>query len=196
MTDAIGPPPSQTKGEVAQGLIRAAAASVPVIGGPAAEVIGLVLQPAFERRREQWLQDLASAFEELRGRMDDFDPDRLAENEIFITAVAVASNAALRTHEAEKRAALRNAVVSSATSDLDEFEQLTFIRYVDELTAFHLVLLVYLRDPSGWFDRHGIEKPTFLSSSGVNLHDWDARTGRPPGTDSPGARRSREPRPR
>jgi hypothetical protein len=158
--EPLGPPPSETKGDVAQALVRAAASSVPVFGGAAAELIGLVIEPVLERRREEWFRDLGTVVDELRERLDGFDPKRLEQNELFVTAVISASNAALRTHEKEKRTALRNAVVSSALElDIDEHIQLTFIRYVDELTALHLRLLAYLRDPPGWFDRHGIQRP-------------------------------------
>jgi hypothetical protein len=168
--DPVGPPPSQTKGDIAQAIARGAVSMVPFVGGPAAELIGLVLQPALEHRREEWLQDLASAIDEIRGRMDGFDPDQLAQNEVFITAVISASNAALRTHEAEKRVALRNAVISSALPlGLDEHEQLMFIRFVDELTALHLHLMGYLRDPPGWFERHGIDKPNIMSGSRASI---------------------------
>ena len=159
--ERLGPPPSETKGDIAQALARAAASSVPLFGGPAAELIGLVMEPALERRREEWLRDLGSVVDELREGFDGFDPKRLEENELFVTAVISASTAALRTHEKEKRTALRNAVLSSALElDIDDHIQLTFIRYVDELTALHLRLLAYLRDPSGWFDRHGIQRPS------------------------------------
>jgi hypothetical protein len=41
----------------------------------------------------------------------------------------------------------------------DEPVQLMFIRLVDDLTALHLRLLTYLRDPQGWFTSHGIAQP-------------------------------------
>jgi hypothetical protein len=166
----IGPPPSQTKSDVVQAIARGAASAVPVIGGPVAELLGLVLQPALERRREEWFRELAGALDELRQRLDDFDPRELADNEVFITAVISASNAALRTHEEEKLTALRNAVVSSALAvDLDEHVQLMFIRFVDELTSLHLRLLTYLRDPTGWFERFQIDKPNIMMGGRTSI---------------------------
>ena len=49
--EQVGPPPSQTTGEVVQAVARGAISAIPVFGGPAAELLGLVLQPAFARRR-------------------------------------------------------------------------------------------------------------------------------------------------
>jgi hypothetical protein len=170
-SDPVDPPPSRTKGEIGGAVVRAAISTVPVFGAPAAELVNLVLQPALGRRREKWLRDLAETVEDMRRRFDGFDPHELEENELFITTVISATNAALRTHETEKLRALRNAVISSALPmGLGDYEQLTFIRYVDELTGLHLRLMTYLSDPTGWFDRHGIEKPSgILSSSGERL---------------------------
>ena len=162
-SDDLSKPPSQTKGDIVQAIARGAVSAVPVIGGPAAELLGLALQPALERRREAWFAELGSVVEELYERLDGFDPRQLADNEVFITAVISASNAALRTHETEKLTALRNAVLSSALAvDLDEHVQLMFIRFVDELTSLHLRLLAYLRDPTGWFERFQIAKPNIM----------------------------------
>jgi len=144
-------------------VARGAISAIPVFGGPAAELLGLVLQPAFDRRREEWLAQLGSALDDLQSRVDNF-PEELSANEVFITTVMAATTAAFRTHEAEKVEALRNAIVSSGTSNLDDYEQLTFVRYVDELTAFHLRLMVYLRDPKGWLDHRGIDRPQFMAA--------------------------------
>lgn len=166
----LGGLPSNTGGEIIQAVARGAVSAVPFIGGPAAELLGLVLQPALERRRGEWFEHLGRAFEELRRRLDGFDPARLATNELFITAVITASNAALRTHEAEKLDALRNAVISSGLPmSPDEHTQLMFIRLVDELTALHLRLLAYLRDPEGWFTSRGIPKPNIIAGSRASV---------------------------
>ena len=115
--EQVGPPPSQTTGEVVQAVARGAISAIPVFGGPAAELLGLVLQPAFDRRREEWLAQLGSALDDLQSRVDNF-PEELSANEVFITTVMAATTAAFRTHEAEKVEALRNAIVSSGTSAL------------------------------------------------------------------------------
>jgi hypothetical protein len=162
----LGGLPSNTRGEIIEAVARGVVSAVPFIGGPAAELLGLVLQPAVGRRREEWFKQLGAAFEELSRRLDGFDPAQLATNEVFITAVITASNAALRTHEAEKLDALRNAVINSGLPmSPDEHAQLTFIRLVDELTTLHLRLLAYLRDPEGWFVGHGIPKPNIVMGS-------------------------------
>jgi hypothetical protein len=149
--------PSETRGEVAEGLVRAALSAVPFVGGPAAELIGLVLEPAIRRRRDKWLTELGEAVSQLRDHSVNFA--ELADNEAFVTIVLNATAAAARTHEEDKLRALRNAVARAALAlGPDEHTEMMFIRFIDEFTALHLQLLAYLRDPGGWFQKHGLQR--------------------------------------
>ncbi len=155
---ALGPLPSQTNTELAQAIVRAGLSVVPA-GGAIAELLAF-LQPTFGQRRDAWLQRLADGFQELKDRLDAPDFEALRHNELFVTVVFNATQAALRTHQTEKLEALRAAVMNSALPMApDEHEQLMFIRFVDELTALHLQILSYMHDPAGWFTTHDIPKP-------------------------------------
>jgi hypothetical protein len=151
--------PSQTKGDTVQAIVRASLSIAPA-GGAVAELIDLVLQPALGRRRDDWFRRLGAAVEELQKRPDAPDIAGLSNNEVFVSVVLNATQAALRTHQAEKLEALRAAVINSVLAMApDEHEQLMFIRFVDELTALHLRILGYYRDPTGWFAQHDIARP-------------------------------------
>jgi hypothetical protein len=161
---APGPLPSQTNAELAQAIVRAGLAVVPA-GGAIAELLAF-LQPTFGRRRDAWLQQLADGFQELKDRLDAPDFETLRDNELFVTVVFNATQAAMRTHQTEKLEALRAAVMNFALPMApDEHTQLMFIRFVDELTALHLRVLSYLRDPAGWFVRHNIPRPDISMGS-------------------------------
>lgn len=54
-----------------------------------------------------------------------------------------------------------NAVLPGAP---EQHEQMTFLRFVDELTPLHIRMLAFLADPVKWFDDHGVEKPQFMSA--------------------------------
>ena len=70
--------------------------------------------------------------------------EALQENEQFISVVAQASAIALRNHQKEKLNALRNAIANSAiASNLNDDLELTFIRFIEELTPSHLHLLKF-----------------------------------------------------
>jgi hypothetical protein len=84
----------------------------------------------------------------------------LSKDDAFVTVMLNATAAAMRTHQKEKLEALRAAVVNTAMGLApDEHTQLTFIRFVDELTALHLRILSYGSNPIGWLERHQIPKP-------------------------------------
>ena len=90
----------------------------------------------------------------------------LADNESFITALLHASQAAVRTHEQEKRSALRNAVVNAALPSAPDDElQIIFLNYVDELTPTHLRILRVLDDPETFLRTNGISYSPGIASS-------------------------------
>lgn len=164
----IGPPPSTTTGDVVDAVARAALTAVPVFGGPAAELIDLVLNPALHRRREDWLRRLGVVVDELRAHQIDIGT--LSTNEAFVSAVFSASQAAVKTHEEEKLRALQNAVTRTGLAlGPDEHTQLMFMRFIDELTGLHLQMLVYGRDPSAWLSSHNIDRPTSFGSRTITL---------------------------
>ncbi len=86
----------------------------------------------------------------------------LVENEAFVSTTVQASYAAIRAHQAEKLAALRNAVLNSAlpTAPNDSLQQI-FIKWVDELTVEHLRFLELFRDPKGWLRETTSNHPAF-----------------------------------
>jgi len=155
-----GPLPDQRKGEIAQAVAKAALSLVPIAGGPLAELVGLVLQPAIGRRRDVWLGQLETAIEDLQARLDAPSIEELSANDLFVTVVLNATQAALRTHQKEKVDALRIGVINAALPMAPgEQEQLMFIRLIDQLTPLHLQILRFMRDPADWFEQHKIPKP-------------------------------------
>jgi hypothetical protein len=122
-------------------LVRAVLAAWPVGGGPAVEILGVIVGPPLERRRQAWMERVAAGLRDLDGRVGAVFDD-LENNEAFQSAFLHATQAALRTHQDEKLRALRNAVLNSAFSQALDLEmELVFVRFLDELTPSHLVLL-------------------------------------------------------
>ena len=84
-------------------------------------LLAALLRPPIEKRREEWMWDVASKLIQLDNKVEGFSREALAKNEVFISTFQQAATAAQRTHVAEKRAALRNAVLHAAlTPNLDE----------------------------------------------------------------------------
>lgn len=107
--------------------------------------IGLVnawLSPPLEKRKEQWCKMLADVVQELCDKFQGFDPKKLTENEAFVSAVIETSRIAISTHQSEKRAILRNALVKigSGTGPDGDLQQV-YLRIVDALTPLHVQIL-------------------------------------------------------
>jgi hypothetical protein len=136
----------------ARAITKGAVGAVPVAGSFLSEIVDLLYRQPIEKRREDWLRDVADALFEIRKRQDDLTPEHLAEDPRFITLLHRATEAAVRTHQEEKRRLLRNAVVSAAmptAPDLDK--QLYFLRLVEELTINQVIVMVLYRNPNVWF---------------------------------------------
>ena len=134
-------------------FVKAGIASIPVVGAAASELFTVILAPPLEKRRVEWMNDVAEHLKELEER-GELKLEDLQDNETFITTVMQASQAAIRNHQSEKREALRNAVLNAALPHApEESIQQQFINQVDTFTVWHIRLLDLFKDPSAWFKR-------------------------------------------
>jgi hypothetical protein len=84
------------------------------------------------------LDELADVAESLK------DPAKADE---VCAAIVAAAQAAIRTHQEEKREALRLAVLNVAISGIEGADERTvFVRFIDELTPTHLRMLRLIAD--------------------------------------------------
>ena len=128
-------------------VVPVLASAVPGLGGPASQLVSMVLALPLERRRAVWLNDIAESLAKLEQMVEEFTVEALVDDEEFVTAMTSATLIALRNHDAEKLAALRNAVVNVALKrDPDAELQSIFLTFVDNLTALHIQLLALFRD--------------------------------------------------
>ena len=104
--------PIQSKGDVAHTLAKAGLSAIPVVGGPAVELFQYLIQPPLEKRRGEWMAQVGEKLQELEAK--GLKLDELQKNEEFVSAVMHASQIALRTHQAAKLDALRNAIINVA----------------------------------------------------------------------------------
>lgn len=136
--------PKATRADRVHAVVKAALGIAP--GGP--ELFEAVITSPLEKRRDEWRRDVTEAVRELQERLENFDPRKLGENQMFVTAVAEAGFIAIRNHSKEKRQALLNAIQNSALQSApDEELQLLFLALVDSLTPMHLRLLKLFSEP-------------------------------------------------
>ena len=138
--------PSQSKGDVAHALTKAGLSLIPLVGGPAVELFQLLVQPPLEKRRAEWMQAVGEKLLQLDER--GLKLDELQSNERFVSAAMHATQAAMRTHVAAKREALRNALLNVALGQApDETVQHLLLTFIDDLTEMHLRMLKVFHQP-------------------------------------------------
>lgn len=159
--------------DVTYALAKSTLAQVPILGGPATELLALIIVPPYEKRRTEWFNNLAEDVAELAEKVEGFNIEELSQNESFITTVTHASQAAIRNHQKEKLDALRNAVLNAALPNSPEEDlQLVFLNFIDSATPWHLIILKYFNNPVEWGKKHGVNFPNIpvgSLSSGLEL---------------------------
>lgn len=138
--------PTQSIGDSAHAVAKAVLSVIPVVGGPAVELFQYVVQPPLEKRREKWMRSVGEKLTELQEK--GLDIVSLQDNEIFVSVVMQASQAALRTHKSDKLSALRNAVINVAIGKgPEDTVQHLLLNFIDELSEMHLRILQVFQAP-------------------------------------------------
>jgi hypothetical protein len=140
-------PTKPSTGDLAHWIAKMGLAAIPAFGGTAVEVFQFLIQSPLERRRDTFVQQLGEKFLELEARGIKWE--NLQQDEQFISVVLHATQAALRTHQLEKLAALRNAITNAAQDQsLDDTLLHVLLSHIDTLSAMHLRILKALQDPT------------------------------------------------
>lgn len=139
-------PPERSSDDVAHRVVKAALSAVPVAGGPIAELFDVLVVPPLERRREAWREQVALGLRCLETERG-ISLESLQSNEAFISLLVQATVVAIRNHHIEKREILKNCVLNAASkSDIDSDIQLSYVRYIDELSPSHIRLLSLMEE--------------------------------------------------
>jgi hypothetical protein len=143
MTDLEDKMPQKQALDYLHTAVKTAIALVPQWwAAPAAEIFALVLASPIEKRRDEFLEDLAWVVKETAARVDDLQPEKLAQNEAFISATLQAARIAMGTHLKEKRQYLRNALLNIAVGKgLDEIKQQLFLNAIEAFSPAHVKAL-------------------------------------------------------
>jgi len=155
-------PPNRTKADTVHAIVKAAVGSVPYAGNAAAELFNFIIAPPIEKRLDEWRADVGERLQKLEDA-GFVTVESLQENEAFVSTVTKASQIAVTTHDKEKREALRNAIVNTALGiEPDESLRQMFLRFVGELTPWHIRILQLMQDARGWFERQGRQPPQYV----------------------------------
>ena len=158
-----------TIGDVAHSTVRGAINMIPVIGSLAAELFNMVVTPPLEKRRAEWMNDIAERLKSLEesGALNISD---LANNEQFTDTIIQATNFAMRTSEEDKLNAFKNAVINTALiHSPDKTKSHIFLNQLNSFTAWHVTILKYLDDPREWFRINNMV-PQSLMMGSISSH--------------------------
>lgn len=148
MSEDIKKTPKPTGGDTAHMLVRAGLSAIPIVGGPAVEIFGAIINPPLSKRREKWIESIVDELVEMQEKVEGFSIESLSQNDVFITTVTHATQIAIRNHQKEKLEALKNIVLNVASGNSpNEDIQLMFLDYIDALTSWHLRFLQLFQDP-------------------------------------------------
>ena len=154
-------------GDVAHTIAKAGISSIPVVGGAAAEIFSAIMMPPLSKRRDKWIESIDKGLKKLKEEFDGLRLEELSQNDMFVTTVMHASQAAIRNHQEEKLEALRNAVLNAALPNPPEEDiQLMFLNFVDTFTPWHLRMLKFFEDPQAWGQKKGISYPNWSMGGG------------------------------
>ena len=156
MTDKIN---KTMKGDVAHSVGKGLLGAVPVIGSLASEIFGLIVTPPLEKRRADWMYEIAKKLKELENNQK-IDFKELAENEQFIDVVLQATTLALKTSEKKKIDCFKNAILNTAVGKLpDKTKSQIFLNQLDRFIVWHIIILDFINSPRNWFKKNGKTPP-------------------------------------
>lgn len=145
-------------GDVAHAIAKGALGAIPFAGGLAAELFSLLVTPPLEKRRAEWMEEVAARLKKLEDA--GLDLNKLKDNPEFIDIVLQASQAVLRTSVDEKKKALANAVIHTAQGQgVNGALRQMFVSLTDQFNEWHLRMLVLAADPLKYHADKGIQWP-------------------------------------
>ncbi|HZS62004.1 MAG TPA: hypothetical protein VFA43_22220 [Gemmatimonadaceae bacterium] len=167
LAEQVVPPAAGAALPVAAGAATAGKAAVTAVAVSLGwQLVQAIFAPRYRERVESWMDEVADALGDLADRIDDLSPEALNENPAFITALAHATQIAGRTHQAEKLALLRDAVLNAAArTEPDEDLQLVFLQAVDQFTPWHVRVLDLFQDPKA----RGFNSETWTAGSRAHV---------------------------
>jgi hypothetical protein len=144
----LEPAPEPDAWDYAIGAAKVGGLAFPFLGSGIA-FFDLVTAPIRGKRATDWCERLRLGLNELSEKVAGLTPEKLAASEEFNSAFARASQAAMRTHQAEKLDTLRNAVLNVAVGNAPSVDlQTMFLNIIDTMTPLHIAVLHLIEHPN------------------------------------------------
>ena len=160
---------SEKSKNIVHSLLKGGLGTIPIIGSLAAEVFGIIVTPPLEKRRAEWMNEVAQKLKDLELN-HKINFEELQHNDQFIDVVLQASTYALKTSEKEKINAFQNAILNTAVGETPgETISQIFLNQLDSFTIWHIVILKFIDDPKQWYQKANRTPPNFIAGSLSNV---------------------------
>lgn len=168
-----------SKGDIAHKIVKTALGSVPVVGNGLSELFTTIIAEPSSKRRDKILMQIDTKINELVLKVNNFDINSLATNEVFLSMVSQAYQIAMRTHQEEKIEALLNTITNSAIGNTEENLQHMFIMFIDSFTEWHLRILFLMDNPVKSLQDKGLQTDFMMGSiSQIFIHVYPELKGK------------------
>jgi hypothetical protein len=131
-----------------------------------------IIAPPIERRLNEWRESVGQRLKELG---DAGYVTSLQKNDDFVSVVVKASQIAVTTYNDAKREALRNAILNTALGiEPDESLRQMFLRFIDELTGWHVRILHLFQNALRWYQEQNRQPPQYMIAGSLSQMITDA----------------------
>jgi hypothetical protein len=163
--------PRQTGKDITYGMIKGAVGSVPGVGSLAAEVFSLAVQAPIERKRDNFLKDLADKVDSLTDDMTEMG--QLFSDDRFISTLFQGINIHMQTTGNKKAEYLQNAAINSVVLSPEEDIRLKFMSTLQTIGIVHIEMLKLFNEPYGYLESKGFSVSMSIEGGtrSINLHN-------------------------
>lgn len=151
--------------DITYSITKAGLGSIPVIGAAASELLGILVTPPLEKRREKWMLQIGEKLKELEEKQK-INLEELQQNETFIDIVLQTTQLSLKTSEKEKIQLYQNILLNSTLGELPEKSEIQiFLNLIETFTSWHIKILTLFDNPSDWFRKNEKKIPDLMMGS-------------------------------
>ena len=159
--------PEESEKDLVHSAAKGLLDSLPVLGGVATELFSYVIAPPIEKRKIEWMNEVASRIKMLEEEQT-LNFEELKNNEQFIDVVLQATTQVLKSSEKEKIEAFQNAVLNTAIGESPgKTECQIFLNQLDTFTIWHIKILKLIDNPKKWYLNENRPLPSTNSISGL-----------------------------
>ena len=147
--------------DVAIATAKGAIGNIPFAGALLSEYIGLAQERIADKRVKEWMEMI----EQKIGKLN-CDMDKLSNDELFFTALHIATNKVMKEHQKEKREYFANAVYNTVyITDISEEKKMVFFFLLEKYTLSSIKLLKLFSE-NNYRDSDYVEKrgPTIITT--------------------------------